>query len=196
MQEKVILVDEADNALKLLAANQEQVPAPDRERAQAVLAQRERLLQRIESYAGQTPRGLKIRIHGDYHLGQVLLAQNDFVIIDFEGEPARPLAERRGKSSPLRDVAGMLRSLAYAAETARSRGTDPPTGWEHEARSAFLSGYASAIDPALLPASAGERERLLTACELEKALYELRYELDNRPDWVHVPIAGILRLLA
>ena len=140
--------------------------------------------------------GQIIRQHGDYHLGQVLWTGSDWVVLDFEGEPARPLAERRGKSSPLRDVAGMLRSLAYAAETARSSGTEPPAGWEHEARSAFLSGYASAIDPVLLPASAGARERLLTACELEKALYELRYELDNRPGWVHVPVAGILRLLA
>jgi maltokinase len=139
--------------------------------------------------------GQIIRQHGDYHLGQVLWAGDDWVVLDFEGEPARPLAERRRKSSPLRDVAGMLRSFAYAAETARGRGVELPAGWEHEARSAFLSGYASAIDPALLPASAGERERLLTACELEKALYELRYELDNRPDWVHVPVAGILRLL-
>jgi predicted trehalose synthase len=90
----------------------------------------------------------------------------------------------------------MLRSFAYAAETARTRSIDLPRGWEHEARSSFLAGYVTVIDPALLPASRGERERLLAACELEKALYELRYELDNRPDWVHVPVAGILRLLA
>jgi len=139
--------------------------------------------------------GQVIRQHGDYHLGQVLWTGDDWVVLDFEGEPARPLAERRRKSSPLRDVAGMLRSFAYAAETARGRGVEVPPAWEHDARSAFLGGYASVIDPALLPPGAGARERLLTACELEKALYELRYELDNRPDWVRVPVAGILRLL-
>jgi trehalose synthase-fused probable maltokinase len=162
--------------------------------AAAVLARSSEVLDYLRAlFAGGG--GQIIRQHGDYHLGQVLWAGDDWVVLDFEGEPARPLAERRRKSSPLRDVAGMLRSFAYAAETARGRGVDPPAGWEHEARSAFLSGYASAIDPSLLPASAGERERLLAACELEKALYELRYELDNRPDWVHVPVAGILRLL-
>jgi trehalose synthase-fused probable maltokinase len=140
--------------------------------------------------------GQVIRQHGDYHLGQVLWAADDWVVLDFEGEPARPIAERRRKSSPLRDVAGMLRSFAYAAETARAHGVDVPADWEHDARSSFLRGYVEVIDPALLPLSGGERERLLAACELEKALYELRYELDNRPDWVHVPVAGILRLLA
>ncbi len=140
--------------------------------------------------------GQVIRQHGDYHLGQVLWAAGDWVVLDFEGEPARPLAERRRKSSPMRDVAGMLRSFAYAAETARSRGVDLPAGWEQQARTSFLSGYVAVVDPGLLPAGGGERERLLTACELEKALYELRYELNNRPDWVHVPVAGILRLLA
>ncbi|MDX6474754.1 MAG: hypothetical protein QOH95_265, partial [Gaiellaceae bacterium] len=143
-----------------------------------------------------TPRGaVKTRVHGDYHLGQVLWAADDWVVLDFEGEPARPIAERRRKSSPLRDVAGMLRSFAYAAETARSRSVHVPADWEHDARSSFLSGYVAVIDPALLPLSGGERERLLAACELQKALYELGYELDNRPDWVHVPVAGILRLL-
>ncbi|HEY3614001.1 MAG TPA: phosphotransferase [Gaiellales bacterium] len=140
--------------------------------------------------------GQVIRQHGDYHLGQVLWTGGDWIVLDFEGEPARPIAERRRKSSPLRDVAGMLRSFAYAAETARSSGADLPAGWESEARATFLGGYVSVVDHSLLPLGGGERERLLAACELEKALYELRYELDNRPGWVHVPVAGILRLLA
>jgi maltokinase len=113
-------------------------------------------------------------------------------VLDFEGEPARPAAERRRKDSPLRDVAGMLRSLAYAAETGGERSS--PT-WESAARDAFLSGYDELIDQALLPPRGAARDALLAACELEKALYELRYELDNRPDWVHVPLAGIERLL-
>jgi maltokinase len=125
----------------------------------------------------------------------VLKTPGGFVIIDFEGEPARPLAERRRKSSPLRDVAGMLRSFAYAAETARARGEGDASAWEDGARSAFLDGYHAGIDQSLLPAGAEARAQLLAACELEKALYELRYELDNRPGWVHVPVAGILRLL-
>ena len=125
----------------------------------------------------------------------MLWAREDWLVLDFEGEPARPLAERRAKSTPLRDVAGMLRSFAYAAEAGRDRGAPGPPGWERDARAAFLAGYESAIDESLLPAAGEARTALLAACELEKALYELRYELDNRPDWVHVPVAGILRLL-
>jgi maltokinase len=163
--------------------------------AEAVRARATEVLEYLRALLAEGG-GQVIRQHGDYHLGQVLWTGDDWMVLDFEGEPARPLAERRRKSSPLRDVAGMLRSFAYAAETARSRGVDLPASWEQEARSAFLGGYAGVIDPSLLPQRGGERERLLAACELEKALYELRYELDNRPDWVHVPVAGILRLLA
>jgi maltokinase len=163
--------------------------------AEAVRARATEVLEYLRALLAEGG-GQVIRQHGDYHLGQVLWAAGDWVVLDFEGEPARPLAERRRKSSPMRDVAGMLRSFAYAAETARSRGIELPSGWEHQARTSFLGGYVAVVDPALLPASGGERERLLTACELAKALYELRYELNNRPDWVHVPVAGILRLLA
>jgi maltokinase len=162
--------------------------APVRARASEVLAG-------LRPPDGLDAGGQAIRQHGDYHLGQVLWADEDWVVLDFEGEPARPLSERRRKSTPLRDVAGMLRSFAYAAETSRGRGDATATEWEHAARAAFLAGYGGAIDPALLPPAGEARERLLAACELEKALYELRYELDNRPGWVHVPVAGILRLL-
>ena len=125
----------------------------------------------------------------------MLWARGDWLVLDFEGEPARPLAERRRKSTPLRDVAGMLRSFAYAAETGRALGAPGSADWERDARAAFLSGYGDAIDDSLLPPAGEPREALLAACELEKALYELRYELDNRPDWLHVPVAGILRAL-
>ena len=134
--------------------------------------------------------GWAIRGHGDYHLGQVLWAGGDWLVIDFEGEPARSLPERRRKTSPLRDVACMLRSLAYAAE-AGAGGAD----WEATARAEFLSGYLDAADGALLPRSSAEGERLLALFELEKAFAELHYELDNRPAWAHIPAAGILRLL-
>jgi predicted trehalose synthase len=117
-------------------------------------------------------------------------------VIDFEGEPARSLPERRRKRSPLRDVAGMLRSFAYAATAATlTRGVEPPPGWQERARESFLDGYLAAVDPSLLPPGREAIERLLTVFELEKAVYELRYELDNRPDWVVIPVAGIVRLL-
>src|SRR6266403_5120595 len=98
--------------------------------------------------------GKSIRTHGDYHLGQTLWAEDDWVILDFEGEPARPLLERRRKRSPLRDVAGMLRSFAYAASAFElQRGAPAPEGWEGRAREEFLAGYFETIDPALLPPS-------------------------------------------
>jgi maltokinase len=152
---------------------------------------RERL--RLLTNIGGT--GRVIRHHGDFHLGQTLWADDDWVLLDFEGEPARSLPERRRKRSPLRDVAGMLRSFAYAASAAEvQRGIEPPPGWEQRAREEFLAGYRSTIDQSLVPSGAA-MDRLLTVFELEKAVYELRYELNNRPDWVKIPVAGILRLL-
>jgi maltokinase len=149
---------------------------------------------RMLTYTGAA--GQFIRTHGDYHLGQTMWAGDDWVILDFEGEPARSLAERRRKRSPLRDVAGMLRSFAYAANAVSLlRGVDPPDGWEDRARSEFLSGYFDTVDPTLLPAGQVAIDRLLAVFELEKAVYELRYELDNRPDWVSIPVNGIRRLL-
>jgi maltokinase len=140
--------------------------------------------------------GRVIRHHGDFHLGQTLLADDDWVILDFEGEPARSLPERRRKRSPLRDVAGMLRSFAYAASAVEIlRGVVPPDGWERQARSEFVEGYLETADPNLLPSTREAIDRLLAVFELEKAVYELRYELNNRPAWVVIPVAGIVRLL-
>jgi trehalose synthase-fused probable maltokinase len=148
---------------------------------------------RVASHVGGT--GRVIRHHGDYHLGQVLWADGDWVVIDFEGEPARGLTERRRKRSPLRDVAGMLRSFAYAASASElERGVKPPEDWEQRARADFLGGYLDEVDPGIIP-SGQAFDRLLALFELEKAVYELRYELDNRPDWVRIPVAGIARLL-
>jgi trehalose synthase-fused probable maltokinase len=146
------------------------------------------------SHAGSF--GRIIRHHGDFHLGQTLYSEDDWVILDFEGEPARSLPERRRKRSPLRDVAGMLRSFAYAVSAVEIlRGTPAPDGWEDRARDEFLTGYLETVDATLLPVGESAVERLLTVFELEKAVYELRYELNNRPDWIHIPVAGILRML-
>jgi maltokinase len=141
--------------------------------------------------------GRVIRHHGDYHLGQVLEGRDGrWIVLDFEGEPARTLVERRRKRSPLRDVAGMLRSFAYAASAARILyDTAAPEDWENEVRAAFLGGYLASVDPTLLPPGRAAVERLIAVYELEKAVYELRYELDNRPDWASIPVAGICRLL-
>jgi len=140
--------------------------------------------------------GRVIRHHGDFHLGQAILAGERWVLLDFEGEPARSLTERRRKRSPLRDVAGMLRSFSYAASASRiMHGTPAPEGWEARVRAAYLEGYLGAVEQSLLPPGRLATERLLAVFELEKAVYELRYEMDNRPDWVDIPVAGILRLL-
>jgi trehalose synthase-fused probable maltokinase len=139
--------------------------------------------------------GKVIRTHGDYHLGQVIWTGSSWIVLDFEGEPARSLRERRQKRSPLRDVAGMLRSFAYAVSAAQFRGVEVPADWEDRARGEFLSGYSSTVDGNLAPPGRDASSKLLVVFELEKAVYELRYELNNRPDWVQIPVAGIMRLL-
>jgi maltose alpha-D-glucosyltransferase/alpha-amylase len=152
--------------------------------------------------------GVRIRTHGDYHLGQVLWTGKDFVIIDFEGEPAVPLGQRRIKRSALKDVAGMLRSFHYAAYTVLFSGRVSPEDpsalepwilfWYRWVSAAFLSGYllwAGPAQPRILPERSEESAVLLQALLLEKAVYELGYELNNRPDWAKLPIEGILHLL-
>jgi maltose alpha-D-glucosyltransferase/alpha-amylase len=159
----------------------------------------------VNSIRGDT--GLAIRIHGDYHLGQVLrTARDDFMIIDFEGEPARALAERREKTSPLRDVAGMLRSFAYAAATLGMEAKSLDLGtrelrvgrWERDTREAFMRGYLEQTkrESRILPSDPEHTRALLRLFETEKAFYELAYELNNRPDWTWIPMRGIAKLLA
>ena len=144
----------------------------------------------------------KIRVHGDYHLGQTLRTDAGFVILDFEGEPARPVAERRLKQCVLVDVAGMLRSLDYAVHTAVSpTGVPSPAGerWVRCANASFLEGYLDEIARApvrLLPRSPSAFTRGLSVFELDRVLYEVRYELDNRPAWLGIPLRGLARLLA
>jgi maltokinase len=153
---------------------------------------RERLAARAHVGIG----GRVIRTHGDYHLGQTLSAPRGWIIIDFEGEPARPLPERRQKRSPLRDVASMLRSFAYVCSAVEMmEGRTAPSDFEQRARERFLGQYLETVDPTLLPAGEAAIANLLSIYELEKAIYELQYELNNRPDWVPIPVAGIRRLL-
>ncbi|MGI8803451.1 MAG: maltokinase N-terminal cap-like domain-containing protein [Solirubrobacteraceae bacterium] len=141
--------------------------------------------------------GRLIRGHGDYHLGQTVLGPDGWVVLDFEGEPGRPLRERRRKHSPLRDVAGMLRSISNAALAGELLFDLPAASpdWEARARERFLRGYLAEVDQNLLPAGRQAIEKLLSIFELDKLLYELRYELNNRPDWLAVPVTAIARLL-
>jgi maltose alpha-D-glucosyltransferase/alpha-amylase len=175
-----------------------------------LLGREEELVDVVASLLGPPIRAQRTRLHGDYHLAQVLWTGRDFAIIDFEGEPARPLSERRIKRSPLRDVAGMLRSFDYAAWTALGRATaegviaDPATlepwarRWTRWVSGAFLAAYvASAREggATFLPPNDDQLRRLLDALRIEKASYEVGYELDHRPDLVAIPVRGLLGLL-
>ena len=197
--------EEAAVTFDLLQARLETLAETARTDAEALLARRVGLLERVVSSLPRHIEATKIRFHGDYHLGQVLLVHNDFVIIDFEGEPARPPEERRSKHSPFKDVAGMIRSFNYAAYAALVRATaerpddfsalEPVAEhWETEVCRVFLDAYMRASGDSGLYASWDEAQQLLRLFLLEKALYELRYELSNRPDWVHIPLRGLLRL--
>ena len=168
---------------------------PEHEVFAPILGRGDDLRDRLRRMAQGGGVGRLIRHHGDLHLGQTMLDDTRWTILDFEGEPSRPLRERRRKRSPLRDVAGMLRSFAYAASAAERAGATLPTDWEAGARTSFLDGYRSTVEPSLLPAGEAAFAQVLAIFELEKAVYELRYEIDNRPDWAAIPVAGIARLL-
>ncbi len=183
------------------------LPAETAADATRLLNARDVFLERFGSAPPLEFSASKIRVHGDYHLGQVLWSEGDFFIIDFEGEPARPLAERRQKQSPLKDVAGMLRSFSYAAYAslfahAASRPVDiarlEPWArtWQTWTTAAFLRGYLNAADGALfVPAVPAQRDELLRLFMVDKALYELTYEVNNRLEWVRIPLKGVEALL-
>jgi maltokinase len=169
---------------------------PDSEPVAPIAGRGQDVRERLQVLSHIGAGGKVIRTHGDYHLGQTMLVGDEWAILDFEGEPARSLPERRQKRSPLRDVAGMLRSFAYAASAQQIlRGVEPPGDWEERARETFLHAYFESVEPSLLPPGQQAIGKLLSVYELEKAVYELRYELNNRPDWVGIPVAGIARLL-
>lgn len=193
----------SQEALSLLTATVDEdieriflrLPADD-ERLAPINGRGQDVRERLASRAQIGIAGRVIRTHGDYHLGQTLYTPRGWVIIDFEGEPARPLPERRQKRSPLRDVAGMMRSFAYVTSAVEIlRGQTAPEDFEQQARERFLACYFAAIDPTLMPAGEAAIANLLSIYELEKAIYELTYELNNRPDWIPIPVAGIARLL-
>jgi maltokinase len=169
---------------------------PDNPHIEPIAGLEQEVRERVTLPAQGPIGGKSIRIHGDYHLGQTLYTQSDWTLLDFEGEPARPLNARRQKRSPLRDVASMLRSFSYATWAVKlQRGREAPPDFEQRARTAYLDAYLAGVDPALMPAGEPQIQSLLKTFEMEKVLYELQYELDNRPDWVPIPVAGILRIV-
>jgi maltose alpha-D-glucosyltransferase/alpha-amylase len=196
--------------LQVLSTRIDTFPAETVVAARRVLQLEQAILRRFRRVIDHKVGGFRIRCHGDFHLGQVLFTGNDFIITDFEGEPLHPLSERRLKRSPLRDVAGMLRSFHYAAfaalnaqaERAPLRQQDRPAmeqwanAWYAYVSGAFLNGYFTSIHPtSVLPTAPEELWQLLDAFVLEKAVYELGYELNNRPDWVALPLRAILQLV-
>ena len=191
----------------LLRRLKSEMPDNIRQEADRVLSLEYKTRQRFQFFGALRLSTILTRIHGDYHLGQVLFTGTDFVIIDFEGEPARPLEERRKKRSPLQDVAGMVRSFHYAAYAALflEGGREVVMGgpaetwvrhWHRWVTAAFLRAYREAVEPAgVVPAEDTELSRLLDLFMLEKAVYELGYELDNRPEWLVIPARGLVELL-
>ncbi|MDP8213667.1 MAG: putative maltokinase [Candidatus Euphemobacter frigidus] len=195
-------------AFRSLRETMERLPPETREEVAGLLSVEASILGRLRRIEMSKVSGMKIRIHGDYHLGQILCTGDDFVIIDFEGEPARPPAERRRKRSPLVDVAGMIRSFHYAAYGAifLRDAADPEEVallspwaelWQRTISKIFLSSYLGTMreSPGLLPETTAELNLMLEAYLLEKAVYELYYELNNRPDWVIIPLRGLRNLM-
>jgi maltose alpha-D-glucosyltransferase / alpha-amylase len=200
----------AVQTFQTLRKSQASLPDAVREAAQQALALQGDVMARFQAVTQRPIGATRIRTHGDYHLGQVLYTGKDFVLIDFEGEPARPLSERRLKRSPLRDVAGMLRSFHYAVCAAlrdhEARGMLQPEQaavlgpwagfWQQWVGATFLRGYLEiAGEASFVPTAREELQVLLDAHLLEKAVYELGYELNNRPDWVGIPLQGILQVM-
>jgi maltose alpha-D-glucosyltransferase/alpha-amylase len=193
---------QAEKAFASLGRFADRAPA-----AAALLARRGELFARLDALAIEPRGAVKTRIHGDYHLGQVLIAQDDVMIVDFEGEPSRSAAERRTKSSPIRDVAGMLRSFAYAADSAaKDVGLRLPeaaervvvlsAGWLKLIEAEFLRAYEEATEGNRAWVEDDETRRSLMRLHLlGKALYEVNYEAGNRPDWIETPVRGVLAIL-
>ena len=193
-------------ATDLLRTQLNKLPADARDEGRKVLELESRIAHILKSFLARRLNTTRIRVHGDYHLGQVLYTGHDFVIIDFEGEPTRSLYERRLKRLAMRDVAGMLRSFSYASQAALRSEHAPAERlaelhswsrfWADSVSAVFLKSYLSTAGSASwVPQSQEDLELQLTTMLLEKALYELRYEMNLRPDWVRIPLRGILDLV-
>jgi maltose alpha-D-glucosyltransferase/alpha-amylase len=200
------LVERSKYVLDLLAEKRGGLVEADQSLADRLLASRAAITHHIRHSLPKTITAVKVRHHGDFHLGQVLIAKDDAYILDFEGEPGRSLAERRSKAPAARDVAGLLRSIDYSTTAALANATsltpeernilNPKLEvWREKAAEEFWNVCRQATDPALWPSDPAEARNLLDFFLLEKAFYEIEYELMNRPAWLHVPLDGTWRIL-
>jgi maltose alpha-D-glucosyltransferase/alpha-amylase len=202
------IVTRAEDAFEGLQQRRAAARESDRALIDQVMAERGGLRDRLEALLPETADALKIRLHGDFHLGQMLIVKDDIFIIDFEGEPRRPLDERRRKAPAARDVAGLVRSIDYSATAALERALKVAPdengklaaaldAWRERSTAAFLGAYRETmVDARLWPADAGTADGILNFFLLEKAFYEIEYELAYRPDWLRVPLTGALRILS
>jgi maltose alpha-D-glucosyltransferase/alpha-amylase len=198
----------AERIFETLKQRRDAIREADRPLVDQLLAQREGLRDRLNALLPSDIDSLKIRHHGDFHLGQILIVKDDIFIIDFEGEPRRPHDERRRKAPAARDVAGLIRSIDYSATAALERALRVASDeqsklgaalgeWRDRATASFLAGYREIMtDPRLWPADPQAGQRLLSFFLLEKAFYEIEYELAYRPDWLRVPLTGAIRILS
>src|SRR5499433_3718988 len=202
------ILQRAERALGDLARRRSDLAENDRQLVDALLSYRDSLPLRLRELLPETIDAMKIRHHGDFHLGQMLIVKDDISIIDFEGEPRRSLEDRRRKAPAARDVAGLIRSIDYSATAALERALKSAPDehgklahaledWREHSVAAFMSGYRSSLsDMRLWPQSIEAADRLLDFFLLEKAFYEIEYELAHRPDWLRVPLAGTWRILS
>src|SRR5215471_2238835 len=202
------ILQRAERALGDLARRRSDLAENDRQLVDALLSYRDALPLRLRELLSETIDAMKIRHHGDFHLGQMLIVKDDVSIIDFEGEPRRSLEDRRRKAPAARDVAGLIRSIDYSATAALERALKSALDehgklaraledWREHSIAAFMAGYRSSLsDTRLWPQSPDAADRLLDFFLLEKAFYEIEYELAHRPDWLRVPLAGTWRILS
>ncbi len=199
------VVAQADRTIAVAKANVAPLTGDMRRKVETLIARRDAIVERIKALVPANVKCMKTRFHGDYHLGQVVVANGDFFLLDFEGEPLRPIAERQIKHCVLKDVAGMVRSFDYAAfgsvlmfvdEADRPQMLPVAAEWQKQATEAFLNGYfQNMAGCASLPDNAEDTQKLLDLFVLEKALYEVIYEVANRPDWLAIPMNGLSRLI-
>jgi maltose alpha-D-glucosyltransferase/alpha-amylase len=201
------LIEHTRHVTDLLATKRHELDGAAAELADRLIARRQQTVEQVRAMLPDTLDAAKVRHHGDLHLGQVLIVKDDAFILDFEGEPGRSLEERRKKMPAARDVAGLIRSIDYSTTAAllnathltpdeRAIITPKLAYWRDTAADAFWSAYRAATSPALWPEDAGQAQKLLDFFVIEKAFYEMEYELMNRPAWLHVPLEGTLRILS